>query len=81
MGHEPLRFAAILSGATVPKEARATMLIEAYDDAEDPTEPYAVLVLSLRQAAELVRNLQQLLGAVLPVAERPESPASLIPAA
>ncbi|MEN3611390.1 hypothetical protein AAH979_17745 [Plantactinospora sp. ZYX-F-223] len=73
MGHEPLRLAAFVSGPGRPEGTPATVLVEAYDDADDPNEPYAVLVLSPRQAGGLADGLRSLTG--ITHAGRPEPPA------
>ncbi|GIG89525.1 hypothetical protein [Plantactinospora endophytica] len=62
VGSEPLRLAAFVTGPGLPKGTPATVLVEAYDDADDPDEPYAVLVLSPRQAGGLADGLRSLAG-------------------
>ncbi|GAA3772525.1 hypothetical protein GCM10022225_69890 [Plantactinospora mayteni] len=62
VGHEPLRLAAFVSGPSLPQGTPATVLVEAYDDADDPNEPCAVLVLSPRQAGGLADGLRSLAG-------------------
>ncbi|MDW5324479.1 hypothetical protein [Plantactinospora sp. KLBMP9567] len=62
VGQEPPRLAAFVSGPGLPHGTPATVLVEAYDDADDPDEPCAVLVLSPRQAGGLADGLRSLAG-------------------
>ena len=64
IGHEPVRVVAFVSGPNLPAGVPATVLVEAYDDTDDP---YAVLVLSLRQADGLADGLRELVDAARPV--------------